>query len=149
MRQIFLRFLMLALCVCTSATLLHAQVPDSSQAPTSVSPTLQNIEEGRPQPYTIRAIRISGLRTLDTSIILSISGLQVGQQIMIPGSDVFAKAIQSLWRQRFFSNVQIYITALEGEFIDLELVLQERPRLGNFNFVGIVPADDVERRQRP
>ncbi|GAB4093143.1 BamA/OMP85 family outer membrane protein [Flaviaesturariibacter terrae] len=146
MRQFVLRFLFLALCVCTSATLLHAQVPDSANRPTSVDPSLQNIEEGRPKPYTIKAIQVTGVRTLDTSIILSISGLQVGQQIMIPGSDVFAKAIQNLWRQRFFSNVQIFITSTEGDYISLELVLQERPRLGAFHFVGIrkTEADELK-----
>lgn len=148
MRQFVLRFFFLALCFCASAKLLHAQVPDSTNRPTSVDPNLTNIEEGRPKPYTIRSIHITGVRTLDTSIILSISGLQPGQQIMIPGSDVFAKAIQNLWRQRFFSNVQIFITSLEGDVVDLELVVEERAHLSNFNFIGIkkTEADDLKEK---
>ena len=55
---------------------------------------------------------------------------------MIPGTDAFSKAITNLWRQRFFSNVQIYITAVQDDFIDLELNVQELPKLGSFDFIG-------------
>lgn len=104
---------------------------------TSVDPSLLALQNARvPKEYTIRSIRVTGITTLDTAIVLSISGLQAGQKLTIPGSDVFSKAITNLWRQRFFSNVQIFITAVQDDFIDLELNVQERPKLGNFSFVG-------------
>jgi outer membrane protein insertion porin family len=105
---------------------------------TSVDPDLLALQNARiPKEYTIRSIKTTGVTTLDTAIILSISGLQPGDKVMLPGSDVFAKAITNLWRQRFFSNVEIYITAVKDDFIDLELNVVERPKLGNFNFIGI------------
>ena len=120
---------------CSLASFSYAQV-DTSKV-TSVDPSLLEIQNARvPKEYTIRAVKVSGLTTLDTAIVLSISGMNVGDKIMIPGSDVFSKAITNLWRQRFFSNVQIFITATQGDFIDLELVVQERPKLGNFSFIG-------------
>ena len=104
---------------------------------TSVDPDLLNLQNARvPRDYTIRSIKVTGLTTLDTSIVLSISGLQVGDKVTIPGSDVFSKAITNLWRQRFFSNVQIFITAVTDEVIDLELNVLERPKLGSFKFIG-------------
>ncbi len=104
---------------------------------TSVNPDLQALQNAKvPKEHIIRSISVSGITTLDTAIVLSISGLQLGDKVMIPGSDVFAKAITNLWRQRFFSNVQIYITAIRDNFIDLELNVIERPKLGSFQFVG-------------
>ncbi|HEU4470237.1 MAG TPA: POTRA domain-containing protein [Flavisolibacter sp.] len=114
-----------------------ASVAQDTSIVTSVDPSLLALQNARvPKEYTIRSIRVTGITTLDTAIVLSISGLQAGQKLTIPGSDVFSKAITNLWRQRFFSNVQIFITAVQDDFIDLELNVQERPKLGNFSFVG-------------
>ena len=68
----------------------------------------------------VAGIAITGIHHLDTSIVLSISGIQVGDKITIPGSDIFAKAIQNLWRQKLFSNVQIYITKVEEDISGLK-----------------------------
>lgn len=125
-------FFVSVLCVLASSS--FAQIDTSV---TSVDPALLALRNARvPKEYTIRSIKITGLTTLDTSIVISISGLQAGDKVMIPGSDIFAKAITNLWRQRFFSNVQIYITAVSGDFIDLELNVVERPKLGSFKFIG-------------
>jgi outer membrane protein insertion porin family len=104
---------------------------------TSVDPTLVGIDGGRPKLYTISSIRVTGANFLDTAIVLSISGMQVGDKIQIPGTDAFSKAITNLWRQRLFSNIQIFITDVKEDRIALELNVTERPRLGNFKFEGI------------
>jgi len=129
------RLSLLLICfLCALSTVTFAQ--DSSKV-TSVDPALQALQSARvPKEYTIRSIRVTGLTSLDTAIVLSISGLNVGDKIMYPGSDVFSKAISSLWRQKFFSNVQIFITSVQDDFIDLELNVQERPKLGHFEFIG-------------
>jgi outer membrane protein insertion porin family len=116
---------------------------DTTQ-PTSIDPTLLGLEDGRPKEYTIRSVRVTGANFLDTAIVVSISGLQAGDKIQIPGSDVFARAITNLWRQRLFSNIQIFITSITGDMIDLEIAVQERPRLGNFKFIGIKKGDAEE-----
>src|SRR6478672_8301526 len=119
---------------CTLATASWSQEPSKV---TSVDPNLLALQNAKvPKEYTIRAIHVTGITTLDTAIVLSISGLQPGDKVQIPGSDVFSKAINSLWRQRFFSNVQIYITAVQGDYIDLEINVLERPKLGSFQFIG-------------
>ena len=89
-------------------------------------------------------VNVTGIHHLDTAIVLSISGLQVGDKVMIPGSDIFAKSIQNLWRQKLFSNVQIYITKVQDDRIWIEINVAERPRLGNFKFVGIKKSEAEE-----
>jgi len=145
MRQLFSRSLLVALCVCSATFTLKAQ---DTTKPTSVDPELLAIGEGRPKEFTIQSIRVTGLQYLDSAIVLSISGLQQGDKVQIPGTDVFSKSIQNLWRQRLFSNVQIYITSMQENAISLELYVQERPRLGNFNFVGIKKSEADDLREK-
>jgi outer membrane protein insertion porin family len=104
---------------------------------TSVDPDLLALQNSRvPKEYTIQSIRVTGLTTLDTSIVVSIAGLQVGDKIMIPGGDAFSKAINNLWKQKLFSDVQIFITSVHDDRINIEIAVQERPRLGSYKFIG-------------
>ena len=116
-----------------------------AQEPTSVDPALIELQNARiPKEYTISSITVTGANYLDTAIITSISGLQVGNKVQIPGGDDFSKAITNLWRQRLFSNVQVFITGVSGDNISLEINVTERPRLGNFSFRGIKKTEAEE-----
>ena len=138
MLRFLLRFSALLVLATFSVSSLHAQEP------VSVDPALLALENARvPREYTIAGITVTGT-TYDTAIVKSISGLQVGDKINIPGGDQFSKAIINLWRQRLFSNVQIYITRLEEDRIWIEINVQERPRLANFKFVGIKKSEQDE-----
>ncbi len=138
MLRFLLRFSALLVLATFSVSSLHAQEP------VSVDPALLALENARvPREYTIAGIQVTGT-TYDTAIVKSISGLQVGDKINIPGGDQFSKAIVNLWRQRLFSNVQIYITRLEEDRIWIEISVQERPRLANFKFVGIKKSEQDE-----
>ena len=105
--------------------------------PTSVDPKILEWETARiPKEYKIADISISGIRYLDTAIVLSISGLQAGDKFTHPGSDLFAKAISNLWRQKLFSNIQIYVTRIVDDNVSIEIAVTEMPKLGNFKFIG-------------
>ncbi len=108
------------------------------QPVTSVDADLMNIYNQKGQKkYKLAGIAVTGNRYFDQALLISISGLTVGDEIIIPGGDNFAKAIQKLWSQNYFSNVEIYITKLEGDKIYIEINVQERPRLGDFQFKGV------------
>lgn len=139
MRDILLRISFALLTMCAGVFSAGAQEP------TSVDPELLNLENARvPKEYVIAGVAITGIHHLDTSIVLSIAAIQVGDKVTIPGTDVFAKCIQNLWRQKFFSNVQIYFTRLEGERLWIEIAVTERPRLGNFKFIGATKTEAEE-----
>jgi outer membrane protein insertion porin family len=135
--MIMQRYLSLSLAFVFCAISFTSFSQDTSKV-TSVDPGLLALQNAKvAKEYTIRSVKVTGLTSLDTAIVLSISGLQVGDKIMIPGGDAFSKAITNLWRQKFFSNVQIFITAVQDDFIDLEVNVQELPKLGSFDFVGV------------
>ncbi len=86
--------------------------------------------------YTIADLKVSGVNYLDTSILLSVAGLQKGQRFSHPGSDIFSRAIQNLWRQKLVADIKIYITQIVGENISIEVAVKEMPRLGDYRFEG-------------
>ncbi len=109
-----------------------------AQEPTSVNPAISDIFTSRvPKKYTIAGIDVKGTQSFDRNLIISISGLAIGDEIQIPGTNLFNKALSKLWKQSLVSNAEINITRLEGTSIYLEIVITERPRLINFNFVGV------------
>ncbi|MES2891497.1 MAG: POTRA domain-containing protein [Bacteroidota bacterium] len=117
--------------------------------PISVNPELMGIFEAKaPKQYTIAGITVTGTRAFDQNLIVSISGLAVGDKITIPGTDVFSKAITKLWRQNLVVNVEIYLTKLEGSNLYVEMAVTERPRLADFKFTGVKKGerDDLETK---
>ena len=83
--------------------------------PVSVDPALQGIYNSKtPVEYTIAGISVTGYKRFDQNLIVSISGLAVGDKVIIPGTDAFGKAIAKLWKQSLVSDVEISITKLVG-----------------------------------
>jgi outer membrane protein insertion porin family len=115
----------------------------------SVDPALLEIYKSKfPKEYTIAGIKVTGTKSFDANLIISISGLAVGDKVQIPGTDVFAKAISKLWKQNLISGVEIYFTKLEDRNLYVELAITERPRLIDFKFVGIKKGerDDLDSK---
>lgn len=113
--------------------------------PTSVNVELENIFNSKvPKQYTLSHITVTGT-TFDPNLIISISGLAVGDKIVLPGGDEFAKAITNLWGQNLVSNVEIYLTQLKGTDLSVEIHVTDRPILSSFKFRGIskTEADDL------
>lgn len=119
-----------------------AQTVDSTSNDTTINPSLNpeliNIFNQRtPKKYKINSIKVTGNRYFDENLLISISGLSVGDEVVIPGGDNFSKAINKLWQQNYFNDAAIYITRLQESNIDIEIAVTERPRLSKFFFKGI------------
>ena len=121
-------------------TVVFAQQPDSNNV-TSVQADMVNIFTQKPKKYKIVSLKTTGNHYFDENLLISISSLNVGDEVTIPGGDNFARAINKLWAQSYFSNVEIYITKLEGTDISIEIAVTERPRLGRFEFENISKSD--------
>ncbi len=127
----------MAACLLFSAAGIAQVIPEDDQA-TSIDVNLENLFSQKvPKKYKVAGISISGNKYFDTALLISVASINVGEEIVIPGGDQFARAITNLWKQNYFSNVEIYVTKLEGTNIYLEIEVTERPRLANFYFKGI------------
>ncbi len=91
--------------------------------------------KGEPKQYYVRRVNIHGVKYLNHDLIRTSAGLLPGDSIFLPGSYI-SHAVQRLWNQRYYSDVQVGATIL-GDSVDLELILHERPLVNSWNFSGI------------
>ena len=99
-----------------------------------------------PKTYEIGGITFEGAESFDTRVVLLVAGLQVGDRIKIPG-DKMSAAIENLWKQGMFEDVQIRITRIQGNVVFLKIVLTERPRLEKFVFKGVKKGEADKLRE--
>ncbi|GAC1379952.1 MAG: POTRA domain-containing protein [Ginsengibacter sp.] len=133
----FYQTILFAAVLLFSTGIAHAQVVKDT-LPTSVNVELEQIFNSKvPREYVISDISVTGNRSFDQNLIISISGLSVGDKVMLPGADNFSKAIANLWKQNLISTVDIYFTKLVGKNLSVEIAISERPRLSTFKFENI------------
>lgn len=99
-----------------------------------------------PKTYEIGGIAFEGAEKFDTRVVQLVAGLQVGDRIRIPG-DKISSAIENLWKQGMFDDVQIRVTRIQGNIAFLKIVLKERPRLERFRFTGVKKGEDKKLRE--
>ncbi len=124
--------------LCCSNIFAQEQNPqDTTAAPKPAvsenAPMYRN--DGAPRLYHIRNVNVHGVQYLNPDILKSSAGLIEGDSIYLP-SNFISNAISRLWSQRFFSDVKIG-AEIEGDSLDLEVFLKERPRVYNWEFEGI------------
>ncbi len=105
------------------------------------------IDPMNPKEYEIGGISVTGAETLDNNMVIMASQLTVGQRIMVPGEDI-SNAIQNLWKQKLFKNVNIGITSIQDEIIFLDIKLEERPKLTRYEFEGIRRSEAEDLRDK-
>lgn len=85
--------------------------------------------------YYVRKINLHGVKYLNHDILKSSAGLEEGDSIYLP-SKFISNAVQRLWAPKYFSDVQIGAT-IDGDSLDLEVFLKERPRILRWQFEGV------------
>ena len=93
------------------------------------------LDGSRQQMYYLRNVNIHGVKYLNHDILRSASGLVPGDSVYLPGSFI-QNAANRLWSQRYFADIQIGAT-IDGDSVDLEVVLKERPRVINWAITGL------------
>lgn len=86
--------------------------------------------------YNLAEITISGNTNFNPQTIVSYSGLRKGRDIYIPGEDI-SNAIKKLWKSNLFSDIEIYLTKVEGNNAYLEIKLSDLPELNNVEVTGV------------
>ena len=88
-----------------------------------------------PRTYKILSINAEGNKFYDSRIIISNSGLRVGDEIMIP-SEATQAAIMNLWNMKLFSDIEINVDKKVGDGAYLVIKVKELPKLDNIKFSG-------------
>jgi outer membrane protein insertion porin family len=118
----------------TSTNSVSAVVEPVETPASEITTTFMNYTN--PRTYEIGGITVMGATSLDPRSIMMLSGLEIGERLSIPG-DRIATAIDRLWRQNIFGNVEIYATHIQENKIFLVIELEELPRINSFEVTGV------------
>ena len=99
-----------------------------------------------PKTYEIGGISYEGAENFDTRVVQLVAGLQVGDRVKVPGDKISA-AVENLWKQGMFEDVQIRVSRIQGNIIFLKIVLKERPRMDKFAFTGVKKGEADKLRE--
>lgn len=106
-----------------------------------------SVDYTAPLQYRIAGITVVGATQTDPQAIKLFSGLQEGEEIMIPG-DKISDAIRKLWKQRLFVDIGVYAAEFRGNDVFLVIQVQEAPRMSKFDFKGIKKSEADNIREK-
>lgn len=118
-----------------------------SQAQVQLGGDEEKIDYANPREYELGGITVSGVQFLDENVLITLTGLTVGQRFKIPGEKI-AQAIENLWKQGLLADIRINVKRISGDRIFLELAVQERPRLSKFSFEGVSKGEADKLREK-
>ncbi|MGQ1908565.1 outer membrane protein assembly factor BamA [Marinifilum sp. RC60d5] len=116
----------------------------AQETDTIYNPTLHY---SSPKKFELGGITVSGVKHLESNVLVQISGLRVGSDIEVPGEKV-TKAIKKLYKQGLFSDIQITATKLIDKKIYLNINLQERPRLSDVTYNGTSKSETNKLKEK-
>ena len=102
---------------------------------------------GTPRSCIIGGISVHGVEGYEDYMLTGLSGLQVGQRISLPGSEI-TEAVKRYWRHGLFSKVAVSADSIVGDTVYLALNLALRPRVSTINYNGLKKSEreDMEAK---
>ncbi len=91
-------------------------------------------EDGK--KYILGGLEVTGLQSYNEQTVKTYTGLRVGQPITLPGEQISA-IINKLWGLELFTDIDFYVTDVQGENVFLELNIIERPTLSKVKMNGV------------
>ncbi len=102
----------------------------------SISLSAQKLPGASGKEYIIGNIKVTGTTSYNENTVITFTGLKKGERIVMPGDRV-SQVIKKLWDLELFSDIDLYITGIEGEVADLEIYIQEVPELNEARVEGV------------
>ncbi len=89
-----------------------------------------------PKEYVMGGLQVKGSKAMDANVLSVVTGLDYHSKVKIP-SDKITRAVENVWKQGIFSDVELHVTGIKGDTIFFLLQLQERPRLSKYSIKGL------------
>lgn len=102
--------------------------------PLMAFPQQNQLDTGK--KYTVGEITVAGAQSFNELTVITFSGLKKGEEIFIPGERI-SNVIKKLWDENLFSDVNVYVTNIEGNVVDLEINITELPTLTQATITGL------------
>ena len=91
---------------------------------------------GSARTCVLGGLAVSGVEGYEDYTLTSISGLEIGQEITLPGNEV-SDAVKRYWRHGLFSEVSIACDSIVDNKAYLHIYLKVRPRVSSINYIGL------------
>ncbi len=91
---------------------------------------------GSPRTCVLGGLAVSGVEGYEDYTLTGISGLQIGQEITLPGNEI-SDAVKRYWRHGLFSDVSIACDSIVDNKAFLHIYLKVRPRVSSINYIGL------------
>jgi outer membrane protein insertion porin family len=135
-----MRKLLLALFITGSVLVAQAQEEDSVRIHYD---SLKVLNYANPKEYVIQEITVSGVKYIQEEVLVSLSGLKVGNTITLPGDDA-TRVLNKFWEQGLFADAKITASKIEGNKVWIDIYLQERPRMLRVEFEGVSKSESQD-----
>ena len=86
--------------------------------------------------YILDEISVTGLSSFNEQTVIAYTGLRKGQKVRIPGEQISA-IISKLWKLDLFSDINFYLTNVDGNKASIEIVIEELPTLSEYKITGL------------
>ncbi|MFT4642617.1 MAG: outer membrane protein insertion porin family [Candidatus Azotimanducaceae bacterium] len=110
------------------------------------TPINSPISYNKGESYELGGITVTGLKKFSEQAVKVFTGLKAGQEIRLPG-DKLTSAIKKLYEQKQFSNVDVYISKIDGRVVYLEFDVAELPELNKVTINGVKKSKAKELRK--
>ena len=97
----------------------------------------QALDVSKRKDYTIADISVKGETVYGAETIITYSGLVKGETVTIPGGTKISDGIKKLWDSNLFSNIDVFISKIDGNDIYLEIQLDDLPELKDVKITGV------------
>ena len=127
--------------LCAAFFILHSLFFISTAAAQEIS------YAGTPRQCEIGGITVKGISDYEDYVLINLSGLSVGQQIDVPGSEI-TEAVKRYWKHGLFSRVSISADSIVGSKVYLCINLSLAPRITGINYTGVKKSEreDLENK---
>lgn len=102
---------------------------------------------GNPRTCILGGINVSGVENYEDYMLTGISGLSVGQEISVPGSEI-TEAVKRYWKHGLFSDVKVAADSIVGRKVYLHFYLKTRPRVSTINYSGLKKSEREDMEQK-
>ncbi|MDR3236728.1 MAG: outer membrane protein assembly factor BamA [Prevotellaceae bacterium] len=123
------------ICLLFTSALTAVSTPLSAQEIADSGMVNITFDPAKPKQFVVADITVSGIKYLNPEQILSFIGIVKGDTIMIPNEDL-SFALKKLWARRYFSDIALSATKIDGDKIYLNIQLSELPRVSSGTFKG-------------
>lgn len=104
------------------------------------------IDYDNPRTFILGGVQVVGGVSIDNNILAILSDLDRNKPLKVPGDDI-SRAIEKLWKQGIFSNIEIVVSAIQSDTIYLKIKVQERPKLSKYSIRGLSKTETKNIRE--